>query len=66
MTSTLTQATQAPAADAIRPFQFRASDEALADLRRRIQATRFPEKETVAISRRACRSRRFRRSRAIG
>jgi pimeloyl-ACP methyl ester carboxylesterase len=32
---------------AIRPFRFNASDEALADLRRRIQATRWPEKETV-------------------
>jgi len=48
MASTLTEAPQAPAADAIRPFQFRASDEALADLRRRIQATRFPKKELVA------------------
>ena len=32
----------------IRPFHFNASDEALADLRRRIAATRWPEKETVA------------------
>lgn len=48
MTSTLTQPIAAPTSDSIRPFQFRASDEALADLRRRIQATRFPEKETVA------------------
>jgi pimeloyl-ACP methyl ester carboxylesterase len=47
MTSTLTQSPQAPTANAIRPFDFRASDEALTDLRRRIQATRFPEKETV-------------------
>ncbi|MGZ8312867.1 MAG: epoxide hydrolase family protein [Allosphingosinicella sp.] len=31
----------------IRPFSFRASDEALADLRRRIAATIFPERETV-------------------
>jgi pimeloyl-ACP methyl ester carboxylesterase len=31
----------------IRPFQFHASDEALADLRRRIAATIFPERETV-------------------
>jgi pimeloyl-ACP methyl ester carboxylesterase len=31
----------------VRPFQFRASDEALADLRRRISATQWPEKETV-------------------
>ena len=33
---------------AIRPFSFSASDEALADLRRRIAATRWPDKETVA------------------
>src|SRR5215217_2817800 len=32
---------------AIRPFRFKASDKALTDLRRRIQATRWPEKETV-------------------
>jgi pimeloyl-ACP methyl ester carboxylesterase len=32
----------------VRPFQFRASDEALADLRRRVQATKWPSKETVA------------------
>ncbi len=34
--------------DAIRPFLFTASEEALADLRRRIAATRWPEKETVS------------------
>ena len=41
--------TLAPAADdeAIRPFQFHAADEALADLRRRIAATKWPERETV-------------------
>jgi pimeloyl-ACP methyl ester carboxylesterase len=32
----------------IRPFTFRASDDALAEMRRRIMATRWPEKETVA------------------
>ncbi len=32
----------------IRPFQFHASDEDLADLKRRITATRWPEKETVS------------------
>ena len=32
----------------IRPFQFQASDEDLADLKRRIAATRWPERETVA------------------
>jgi pimeloyl-ACP methyl ester carboxylesterase len=31
----------------IRPFSFRASDEELAELRRRIAQTRWPEKETV-------------------
>jgi pimeloyl-ACP methyl ester carboxylesterase len=31
----------------IRPFKFRASDEALADLKRRIKATKWPSKETV-------------------
>jgi pimeloyl-ACP methyl ester carboxylesterase len=35
-------------ADAIRPFKVHFSDEALADLKRRIAATRWPEKETVA------------------
>ena len=39
---------QAQAANDIRPFTFRASDEALEDMRRRILATRWPEKETVA------------------
>ena len=33
---------------AIRPFHFYASEEALADLRKRVAATRWPEKETVA------------------
>jgi len=33
--------------DAIRPFHINMPEEALADLRRRIEATRFPEKETV-------------------
>jgi pimeloyl-ACP methyl ester carboxylesterase len=32
----------------VRPFSFTASDEALADLRRRVAATIWPEKETVA------------------
>lgn len=41
----------APAAtegQAIRPFRYHASDEAVADMRRRTSATRWPEKETVA------------------
>ena len=43
-------AATAPTADdkSIRPFQFHAPDEALDDLRRRIAATQWPEKETVA------------------
>ncbi|WP_310468365.1 epoxide hydrolase [Sphingomonas sp.] len=32
---------------AIRPFEYRASDEDLADLKRRILATRWPDRETV-------------------
>jgi pimeloyl-ACP methyl ester carboxylesterase len=34
--------------ESIRPFRFTASEEELADLRRRIVATRLPEKETVS------------------
>jgi pimeloyl-ACP methyl ester carboxylesterase len=37
-----------PSDDAIRPFRARASDEDVADLRRRLAATRWPDKETVA------------------
>jgi pimeloyl-ACP methyl ester carboxylesterase len=38
----------APDADAsIRPFEFHASDEDIADLKRRIKATRWPERELV-------------------
>jgi pimeloyl-ACP methyl ester carboxylesterase len=35
---------------AIRPFRFEAPEDALVDLRRRIAATRWPDKETVADS----------------
>lgn len=35
-------------ADAILPFRANVSEEALVDLRRRIAATRWPDKETVA------------------
>jgi len=38
------------AGDAIRPFKAHFSDEALADLKRRIAATRWPDKETVGDS----------------
>jgi pimeloyl-ACP methyl ester carboxylesterase len=48
--SVIGAAAAAPAAEdkPMRPFQFHASDEALADLRRRIAATKWPERETVA------------------
>ncbi|WP_266018436.1 epoxide hydrolase family protein [Brucella intermedia] len=39
--------TRLPADTSIRPFHFRASDEALADLRRRIAATKWPSQELV-------------------
>jgi pimeloyl-ACP methyl ester carboxylesterase len=42
----MAQATATKAAE-IRPFQVNFSDDAIADLRRRIEATRWPEKETV-------------------
>jgi hypothetical protein len=35
-------------ADSIRPFRVHFSDEAIADLKRRVLATRWPEQETVA------------------
>ncbi|XSC43424.1 epoxide hydrolase family protein [Bradyrhizobium sp. RDT10] len=41
------QLAAAPAADAIRPFRVHVSEEQLADLRRRIAATRWPDRETV-------------------
>jgi len=49
VTSTMTQQKEGrpAAAEAIRPFTFRATDEELADLKRRILATRWPGKETV-------------------
>ena len=37
-----------PGSAAMRPFHFTASKEALADLLKRIEATKFPERETVA------------------
>ncbi len=42
------QASAATDSTAIRPFHFTASKEALTDLRKRIEATKFPERETVA------------------
>jgi pimeloyl-ACP methyl ester carboxylesterase len=43
--STMTQPTMTP--PGVRPFRFTASDEALANLRRRVAATSWPERETV-------------------
>ena len=40
-------ATQRSASDTIRPFRVHFSNEALADLKRRIVATRWPDRETV-------------------
>src|SRR5438034_9226325 len=50
MTSTMTplDTPREIATDTIRPFQFHASDEDLADLRQRIKATRWRENEPVA------------------
>jgi pimeloyl-ACP methyl ester carboxylesterase len=45
--STPAQASGATEDKSIRPFHFSASKEALADMRKRILATRWPEKETV-------------------
>src|SRR5437899_1472465 len=42
------QLAAATAGEAIRPFSFHASEAKLADLRRRINATQWPEQETVA------------------
>ncbi len=42
-----TQASAAVDATAIRPFRFTASQEALDDLRKRVNATKWPERETV-------------------
>jgi len=42
-----TQADAAPAGDAVRPFNIDVPDAELSELRRRIAATRWPERETV-------------------
>ena len=39
--------------DAIRPFTFQVTDEELADLRRRVEATRWPDRETDPTAGRA-------------
>ena len=47
-TQTAAAATAQTGGDAIRPFHVSFPDEALADLKRRVTATRWPERETVA------------------
>ncbi len=42
------QLAAAPSGETIRPFRIVVPEEALADLRRRLVATRWPDKETVA------------------
>src|SRR5262249_41923315 len=42
------QVAAAPASDSIRPFQINVPEEVLVDFRRRLAATRWPERETVA------------------
>ncbi|HXA79062.1 MAG TPA: epoxide hydrolase [Candidatus Acidoferrales bacterium] len=46
---TQTRATQQRSDDAIRPFQMNFPEAELTDLRRRISATRWPDKETVTV-----------------
>src|SRR3954462_14784263 len=46
--NTVAQAETSTPRTEVRPFEFNAPEEALADLRRRIEATKWPEKETVA------------------
>lgn len=43
-----TQASSSTASDAVRPFRINIPQEALVDLQQRVQATRWPDKETVA------------------
>ena len=42
------EAAATPESNAIRPFHIKTPKEALVDLRKRIDATKFPERETVA------------------
>jgi hypothetical protein len=60
------QAEGAAGGDAIQPFRVDFPEAKLADLRRRIKATNWPERETVKDDSQASNSRRLRSSRAIG
>ncbi|PYO76323.1 MAG: multidrug MFS transporter, partial [Gemmatimonadetes bacterium] len=48
VTSSVAKARSTSADSSIRPFRVHVSDAALMDLKRRINATRWPDKETVA------------------
>src|SRR4051812_47342079 len=48
MTDVMTELAPKRSAFDIRPFHYKANDSDLADLRRRIDATKWPEKETVS------------------
>jgi Epoxide hydrolase N terminus len=52
--------------DAIRPFSINVPEEALADLRRRLAATRWPERETVTDASQGVQLATIQNSRAIG
>jgi hypothetical protein len=58
--------TTAETATEIRPFEIEISDEKIDDLRRRIEATRWPSKELVDDRSQGSSWRRPRRSRATG
>ena len=48
---------QSAAGTAVRPFEVAFPDRDLVDLRTRINATRWPERETVSDDSQSCRSR---------
>jgi len=50
----------------IRPFHINISEEALIDLRKRIEATKFPERETVTDASQGVQLRRYKIWRVIG
>jgi len=57
---------QAADKNGIRPFRASVPDADLAELRRRIEATKWPERETVTDATQVSSSQQCRRSRAIG
>jgi hypothetical protein len=66
--TTVTQRGSEQSADktAIRSFHVDVPAAELTELRRRIKATKWPERETVTDGSQGCSSRRFRNSRVIG